>query len=1080
MKNFLFFVICILLCLPARAENSVLEKAELRVLDIGNGYTRGVTRILPLIAKASKVDLSTMCLYQCYRSEGSFKNWVDIYNDNDIENTYSISKVIGGLSANVQTGKGEAGDGKLFRDVLTKENWDLIIIHQVSTYAPYYSEWNNNDATGYLDELISIIKECQPNAELGFLLVHSYWSEYSENTEKSSYDRWQLIANSAKSFCEDYGVDFVIPYGTAIQNLRSSSLNNEYDLTRDGTQCGYGLAEYTAACCYYEALIAPRCGISVLGNSARIDVSDKESKYPSVNVTDENALIAQEAAYLATKDMYLCQNPEDYIFKLIYKVDGEVYKSDNIAYGMEISPEAAPEKEGYSFSGWSEIPSTMPAMDVTVTGFFTIKIDGKEINRDIELQGGDIDNNGNVKRITNSREDYLKYLNTPVFLNAQKIKAINNIEDGENVKFYCYTEDFKFIGTTTNYKLLEGTVWVKIKIENNCNYIGTKVINVTYVTNGLPDTKNTYSLLSKLSFSYEVFDKTGNTESSILENERHFDNGMIILPPNYSNTGEPVRLVIFAHGTGGFSWTSSGSYQDLLEFVAMNGYAVCDCCGMSDKYSIGELAPPISDARHNLMSISCYCSMYEFLMKNFNLKDDGCFMFGKSNGGIATTYMSQAQPIPIIASAGLAPSISIIESLRYTRGGSLQYWADRLGLNVDCSNVAEKTHLYKVEPDNQDIVNYLKSHANLFSHIDPFVMQTDIDANEIATAFFSKPYLKANENKEVYKIISKSKKTQTCPMILFHALDDKAVPYDISKWYVEMCKKTDSPCFLRTIPSGYGGHFAVDKSEEAPKVSFTTIFGETVQIVETYKELVEWFNMFDCQDPETYTFKIIYVVDGELYKIQYVEYGAKITSEPFPVKEGYSFSGWSEIPETMPAKGVAVTGSFTVNKYKLIYKVDGADYKSYDVEYGASITPEEAPVKEGYTFSGWSDIPSKMPLMDVTVKGSFTINKYKLKYIVDGVKYKTQEIEYGTKITPEAVPEKEGYSFSGWSEIPSTMPAKDVTVTGSFTQTNGIISVIKDSPGVLIYDMQGRRIDHLQKGLNIIRMSDGKTKKVIL
>ena len=83
-------------------------------------------------------------------------------------------------------------------------------------------------------------------------------------------------------------------------------------MTRDGTHCGYGLAEYTAACCYYESLIAPRCGISVVGNSARIDVSDKKSKYPPVNVTDKNAIIAQMAAYMATKDMYHCQNPEDY------------------------------------------------------------------------------------------------------------------------------------------------------------------------------------------------------------------------------------------------------------------------------------------------------------------------------------------------------------------------------------------------------------------------------------------------------------------------------------------------------------------------------------------------------------------------------------------------------------------------------------------------------------------------------------------------------------------------------------------------------------------------------------------------
>lgn len=64
---------------------------------------------------------------------------------------------------------------------------------------------------------------------------------------------------------------------------------------------------------------------------------------------------------------------------------------------------------------------------------------------------------------------------------------------------------------------------------------------------------------------------------------------------------------------------------------------------------------------------------------------------------------------------------------------------------------------------------------------------------------------------------------------------------------------------------------------------------------------------------------------------------------------------------------VKVTDFFT-----LLYKVDGEDYKSYEVEYGATITPEPAPTKEGYTFSGWSEIPETMPANNVTITGSFT------------------------------------------------------------------------------------------------------------
>ena len=102
----------------------------------------------------------------------------------------------------------------------------------------------------------------------------------------------------------------------------------------------------------------------------------------------------------------------------------------------------------------------------------------------------------------------------------------------------------------------------------------------------------------------------------------------------------------------------------------------------------------------------------------------------------------------------------------------------------------------------------------------------------------------------------------------------------------------------------------------------------------------------------------------------------------------------------MPAKDVTVTGTFTVNKYKLTYKVDGEVYKTYDVEFGAKITPEAAPAKEGYTFSGWKDLPATMPAKDVTVTGTFSVNKYKLTYMVDGKEYKIYNVEYGTTITP--------------------------------------------------------------------------------
>ena len=146
---------------------------------------------------------------------------------------------------------------------------------------------------------------------------------------------------------------------------------------------------------------------------------------------------------------------------------------------------------------------------------------------------------------------------------------------------------------------------------------------------------------------------------------------------------------------------------------------------------------------------------------------------------------------------------------------------------------------------------------------------------------------------------------------------------------------------------------------------------------------------------------------------------------------------------TLPWSNFYKIVRITKPEYTLTYFVDEEEYKSYTIEEGTSITPEADPTKEGYTFSGWSEIPETMPAHDVTVTGTFTINKYKLTYLIDGVEYKTEEIEYGAAITPETEPTKDGYEFLGWSEIPETMPAHDVTVIGSFKQIDFVINDIK-------------------------------------
>ena len=181
-------------------------------------------------------------------------------------------------------------------------------------------------------------------------------------------------------------------------------------------------------------------------------------------------------------------------------------------------------------------------------------------------------------------------------------------------------------------------------------------------------------------------------------------------------------------------------------------------------------------------------------------------------------------------------------------------------------------------------------------------------------------------------------------------------------------------------------------------------------------------------------------------------------------------SQWNKFKEIRPLSD---------HPFTLRYFIDGEEYKTSEYVYGTFVKPEPVPNKEGYTFSGWSEIPETMPAHDVTVSGSFIVNKYQITYIIDGEVYSSEYVEFGATIVPPTVENKEGYIFSGWSDVPDTMPAHDITIYGVFT--SGIKEIMMSAYGdVRIYSPNGKRIDKLQKGLNIVILVDGTIKKVVV
>jgi hypothetical protein len=162
--------------------------------------------------------------------------------------------------------------------------------------------------------------------------------------------------------------------------------------------------------------------------------------------------------------------------------------------------------------------------------------------------------------------------------------------------------------------------------------------------------------------------------------------------------------------------------------------------------------------------------------------------------------------------------------------------------------------------------------------------------------------------------------------------------------------------------------------------------------------------------------------------------------------------------------------------YVATFIIDDTILEKLTITEGDTIIPPHAPEKEGHTFNGWKTIPKLMPSENITIYGGYSVNNYKIIYIVDSEVYYTDDISYGAKIETIAEPEKEGYQFSGWKNVPDTMPAKDIVILGSFVEATSIevpkhkeISSIKNS-----YDLNGKRISHTELKNNQIYILGGK------
>ena len=180
---------------------------------------------------------------------------------------------------------------------------------------------------------------------------------------------------------------------------------------------------------------------------------------------------------------------------------------------------------------------------------------------------------------------------------------------------------------------------------------------------------------------------------------------------------------------------------------------------------------------------------------------------------------------------------------------------------------------------------------------------------------------------------------------------------------------------------------------------------------------------------------------------------------------GYQEGSWGDTTPTIKLEitadrsftytyAPAENTAYTVKHY--LENLDGTGYELADTEtkYGTTGTTVNAEDKDYPGFTYDSTVPGTVTRGTIAADGSlvlklyYTRNSYEVKYQYTGtVPSDASELpeakyyKYGATVTVAEAAAAQGYTFSGWSTTDAaisegafTMPAKPVTITGSFSQ----------------------------------------------
>lgn len=776
-----------------------------------------------------------------------------------------------------------------------------------------------------------------------------------------------------------------------------------------------------------------------------------------------------------------------------YIVEGKVYEAYDIPFGGEMETPAAPVLEGYNFAGWdpSPIPATMPAEDLTFTAVF----EKKDITITLKLDGGEYDGDPADIVIAGKYGDAVTAPDAALLAKEGYVfggwePALPDALPAEDAEYTAIWNP----ATDTPYQ-----VWVYLENTDGtfpADDAPSQVINMTGVTDSVinvaiptpygfvlnetkGDVANDVTIAADGSTVYKIyfdrekydikFDGNGGTiagEPSTTDEYRYL-----------ASVTAPAEADLYKEGYTFLGWTPAVDSEATKDVTYVAQWEV-------NSYDVNYMIKGTDGAEDELFKTESF-NYGDALTVTADKPEKTGYNFGGWTDENGATYRfpatMPAEDITVyakftprnyeakfyeeadadapydITNADFDAPVEAPASQPSKEGYEFGGWStdgvtpvdftkeimDEEGKNyVAIWNAAEQDipveyyymdtdGTYPAAADKTETVKFKTGETATVAPADEANYTVDADKSVLEAVV-------AADGSTVLKVYYKLNSTKL------------TIEVDGEETVIEGLVGSDVPAdkIPDTDKDGYTFNGWVDEN------------GDPVDVPATMPEEDTTIKA----DYSINSYNVTYYVDGEVYDgPNATVYGTAIAEPSIPTKVGYAFAGWLDDANhkpsdygVMPSTDLEFYAQWTANAnigYVLEVYEMGTDgtypttpttvYNFNDGVVGdeRTVTPT---VPTGFTLDVETENTAEKSVLTgeipatgtLVLKAYYTRDQYTLYIDVDGDV--TEEVYYyQQEIADIADPVKKGWTFTGWEpEVPTTMPANDVTVVAQFTKNS--------------------------------------------